>query len=495
MRGGWVAVLGFLASCSVGPKYEPPEMALAGHYDAGEALPTTTESVSHWWHQFEDPLLNQLIEEAAVANYDVRTALERIEQTRAQYRIERSHLWPEIDLNAIATRTGISQNLLPPPPDAAAATAESSVIPRFLNVFQVGFDAIWELDFFGKFRHAKKAAHYLWEATREDYQNALTAVTNEVAVAYVGIRALQHKIALARQKVLADERKLAILRQLAEVGLENTLQVAEWVATLELDRADLPPLETSLKQTMYALAYLVGQPPEGIAARFAERTPIPAGSGRVPAGLPADLLRRRPDIRSAERQLAAASEQIGVAIADYFPHVVLTGLGLSAGNQVGSSVGLESSKLSELLHSASRMFSVGVGINWDLIDFGRVRGKVDVQKSLHRQALLAYEQTVIGALKDVESALVAYFEEERRREDLFRQVTAYRSIYEITQNLFAVGLAEESQVIDAERAFLNAERGLIESDQSMTSDLVAVYKAMGGEWWEPLETAMENIPK
>ena len=226
----------------------------------------------------------------------------------------------------------------------------------------------------------------------------------------------------------------------------------------------------------------MGRQPEGLADLFDEIQPIPEGNGKVPVGLPSDLLRRRPDVRSAERQLAAATEQVGAAIADYFPHFFLTGISFSAANQAGSSAGFESSKLSKLFKSASQMFSFGMGMNWDLIDFGRVRGKVDVQNSLQRQALLTYEQTVIASLKDVESALAAYYDEQRRRESLLQKVEAEQRNYEITQDLFDVGLANELQVLEAQRVLIDTETSFVESEQSLVGDLIAIYKAIGGDW-------------
>lgn len=483
----YIVLIFFLFSgCMVGPKYQAPEVAMPDAFEESQAQNETDEDLFQWWKQFNDPVLDELITEALHSNYDLRIAIEKIEQTRAQYRIERSHLWPEIDLNATATRTRISQNLFPGPAAAAAAAPAASTggsfLPGFLNIFQIGFDAIWELDFFGKFRHAKKAAHYVWESTKEDADSVMISLISEVAVNYITLRAIQQKIQLQQAKVSADEQELAIAADLYEIGIDNELQLTSLISMLETDRAALPVLETSFKQTVYALAYLLGAQPEGLIERFEDVYPIPSSSGKVPVGLPSDLLRRRPDVRSAERQLAAATEQIGAAIADYFPHIALTGISLGGGNKIGSSAGFESNKLNELFKSASRMFSIGVGLNWDILDFGRVRGQVDVNKSLERQALLTYEQTVIGSLKDVESALVAYFEEEKRLDSLQQKVDAERRSLEIMLDLYEVGLANEIQVLERKRSLIDSESQLVESEQSLAGDLIAVYKAIGGNW-------------
>lgn len=488
MRLG-IAGLLILAGCMVGPQYQKPEIAMPAQFEEvlGEA---TEEDLSEWWKQFNDPILDELIQVSLNQNYDLQIALEKIEQTRAQYRIERSHLWPEIDLNATAARSGISQNFIPPPSTLPAGG--SGFFPNFLNVFQVGFDAIWELDLFGKFRREKNTAHALWEASKEDYQSVLISVISEVAVHYIGIRALQTKIELIKEKIAADEKELVITQSLWEVGLDNELQITQLVSRIETDRAELPILETSFKQTVYALAYLLGQPPEGLVERFSERRPIPMAEGKLPVGIPSDLLRRRPDVRSAERQLAAATEQTGSAIADYFPRFALTGISFGNQNKIGSLAGFESYKPSKLFESASRMFSLGVGMNWDLIDFGRVRASVDVKKSLQRQALMTYEQTVIASLKDVESALVAYFDEQDRKESLLKKVEADRSTWKITQDLFKVGLASEITVIEAERGFLDSKKALVESEQALAGDLIGIYKAVGGNWFT--ETSGKTTP-
>ncbi len=441
------------------------------------------QDLSQWWRQFNDPLLNEMIEEALAANYDLQIALEKIAQSRAQYRIERSHLWPEIDLNATATRTRISRNLFPTPNAETSQAANSGgFFPGFLNIFQAGFDAIWEFDLFGKFRHTKKAAHYLFEASRDDYESVLISMLSEVAVHYMGVRALQNKIDLTREKIKMDEEELAIVTSLVDVGIDNQLQLATLVSQIETDRAELPVLMTSFKQTVYTLAYLLGRQPEGMMELFEEVRPVPTAYEKLPVGIPSDLLRRRPDVRSAERQLAAATEQTGAAIADYFPHFALTGLSFSNSDKVGSSLGLESNKLNQLFQSASRMFSFGIGMNWDLIDFGRVRGNVQVKSSLQKQALLTYEQTVISSLKDVESALVAYFEEQDRRGSLLAKVEADRQTYQITQGLLEVGLANATQLIETRRSLIESEKSFIESEQSLAGDLIAIYKAIGGNW-------------
>lgn len=465
-----------LSGCMVGPRYHKHQVCMPAQFEEAKGEVVQDEDLCEWWTQFDDPVLDELIAEAVTANYDYLIALERINQARSQYRVETSYLWPEIDLNASATRSRISQNLFKGP-------GGNSFLPTFLNIFQVGFDAIWELDVWGKFRHGRNAALYTYEALSDDAQSVMISLISEVAVNYVAIRTLQDRIDLTQRKIAADERELDIVIDLHGIGLNNESKILTMISDIETDRATLPVLESSLKQTIYAVAYLLGRPPECFACRFDEFYPIPSGKNRVPVGLPCELLRRRPDVRSAERQLAAATEEIGTAVADLFPHIALTGISLGAGNKIGSSYGYDSNRIDNLITAPSRMFSFGVGMNWDLIDFGRVRANIDVKNSLQRQALLNYEKTIIASLQDVESALVAYYEEEKRRESLLIKVNADSRNLEIVENLFKIGLATEMQVLEAEKRMLDSENLFVESEQALVSDLIAIYKALGGSWY------------
>src|SRR5579872_3065625 len=279
----------FFSGCMVGPKYKTPEVCLPETFSeqkSAEACTPSEDCLCTWWKQLNDPKLDAFLEEAFQANFDFLIAIEKIEQARAQYRIENSYLWPEIDLAATATRSLYSRNFFTGALSGANASSTSgsastsSSFP-FQNFFQIGLDAIWELDFWGKFRRAKNAALYQWEATQEDAQNVLISVLSEVAVNYVNIRALQQQIFLAQQKIAIDERQLSLALVLFEAGLDNQIDVEALLAILDSDKAALPVLETSLKQSIYALALLLGRQPEGLAVEFQEVQPIPSGFGKV----------------------------------------------------------------------------------------------------------------------------------------------------------------------------------------------------------------------
>ncbi len=483
MRGYFLILL-FLTGCTVGPNYHKPDVQMPMSFEEKkEDEPLSDQDLVGWWKHFDDPVLNRLVQEAVQGNYDWRIALEQIVEARAKYRVERSYLWPEIDLNAAATRAHFSDNLFTSSSllnSTATGSSPASVVAgdnfpiagATQNFFQIGFDAIWELDFFGKFRRNREAARDLWQASKESAQGVLITVIAEVVRGYIGIRSLQQQIKLWKDRIWADERQLELSEVLLDAGLDNQIQVENLIASLEADLAALPPMEAALKQEIYALAVLLGKHPEGFAATFETVAKIPSAMEKVPAGLPSDLLRRRPDIRTVERQLAAATEQIGVAVADLFPHIYLT----------GNTVGFESNRLNKWFILPSRYWNVGPSLNWDLLDFGRTRAQVAVQNSLQRQALLAYEQTVISALQDVEGALVAYFEERKRACDFEYQREANARALILTEDLFDSGLVDEWQFLQAWKTLINSDMSLIQSQQALASDLVALYKALGGDW-------------
>jgi NodT family efflux transporter outer membrane factor (OMF) lipoprotein len=474
----WLPFLFLLSGCMVGPRYEMPNIQMPEQFAEG-AAPITDEELCQWWKQFGDPKLDELIEEVVKGNYDFRIALEQVVESRAQFQIQSSALWPTIDLNAVAIRQRFSQNLFTSSGNAvafasgAAASGVGAITgPPVQNFFQIGFDAVWELDFWGKFRKGKQSAFDLWEASQFLADNMMITVIAEAARDYIALRALQQQIEILKQKIKVDSRKLELLKVLFEAGLNNEIQIQAQFAALETHQAQLPILETSMKQTIYALAILAGKQPERYAHAFEEVQDLPVFTGKVPAGLPSELLRRRPDIRASERQLASATEQIGIAIARLFPSISLTGNGY----------GYETNTFSKILNPKSSIWNIGPNISWDLIDFGKVRGQIDSANSIQRQALLSYENTVISALQDVEGALVAYFDEGRRNEDLKAGLKADLRSLMLTQDLFQAGLESEIAELDALKTLLDAKTTLIQSDQAIASNLISLYKAIGGNW-------------
>lgn len=472
-----------LSGCMVGPKYHKPEMALPEQFiesPAEDAIALNDQDLIDWWKQLNDPFLDQLIEETCYSNFDLRITLEQVLQARAEYQAEAAKLFPDFKLDAAAVRTRQSLNIFNSP--AATAAAAGGDFSPVQNFFQVGFDAIWELDFFGKLRHSKRAAHYTWESTEATARDIFITVVSEVANNYIAICKNQQLVLLAEENIVIDEEQLSLALSRFKAGLADESTMLEARASLDSDEAALYELESTLKQAIYRLAVLLGKEPESVVGKFEKERPIPVAMGKVPAGLPSELLRRRPDIRSAERQIAAATEQIGVAVADLFPRVYLTATNLFAANPSGSNYGYGSSKLHKLFKPKSLTWSVGPGFSLPFLDFGRRRSVVRAQKAIQRQTIIAYEKTVITALEEVESALVGYAKQEERLVSLIDQTEADKRAYELALARYEAGLTDYQQFLLSWKTLIASEKALAENEQALTSQFIAIYKALGGDW-------------
>lgn len=458
----WICLLLFLTGCAVGPNYQTPQIAMPTSYETHATLSEEEEvELRSWWTQFEDPMLNVLIHEAISQNLDLKIALEKINQVRAQYQIKAADLAPKIDMTAEQQRTRISQTQF-----------DSTFLgPPLQNFYKVGFDASWEIDIFGKRRREKESAFYEYEAERENARDIYITLLGEVAQSYIEIRSLQHQIDITKRQIFIQRELFELTSNLFEAGLSSEINVQDIQATLEATRASLPPLEVTLKQTIHGLATLLGKAPENFENEFADTAPVPLSTQEIPIGLPSDLLRRRPDIRKAERLLAAATANVGSAIADLFPRFSLLG-----------NFGFQSNSSQRWLKAQSRTWSIGPTMDWPIFHFGRIRENIRAQNSLQEQALLSYEQTILTALEDVENSLVGYYKEEERRSRLEKEVEAKHRVYELKKELYLSGLVEFQTFLQADQDLLDSQNDLIASTENLSTNLVALYKALGGEW-------------
>lgn len=468
----------FLGGCMVGPKYQAPDVALPDQFIESTDASLTDSDLVHWWEQFDDPLLDELIAETCSSNFDVRLAFEQVMEARMQFSAEAAKLFPQLSLDAAAVRTRQSLNIFR---NSSTAEGEADLSP-IQNFFQIGFDAIWELDFFGKFRHAKKAAFYTWEAMEESARDILITMISEVVNNYVAIRTLQRLLELSMLRIELDQEELFLEQVRVEAGLSSDIPYLVARRQLDEDQATKAELEASLQQSIYRLAVLTGKTPESMVSSFDFPSSIPIAHHKIPPGLPSDLLRRRPDIRSAERQIAAATEQIGIAVADLFPRIYLTATNLFAANPSGSNYGYGSSELSTLFKQHSLTWSLGPGFSWPFLDFGRRRAIVRAQKSIQQQTLIAYEKTVFSALEEVESALTSYFKQEERFEWASDQAQTTTETFELTSDRYESGIEDYRSVLTAKKAWLSAEENLAENSQALTHQFIAIYKALGGDW-------------
>jgi NodT family efflux transporter outer membrane factor (OMF) lipoprotein len=469
---GVALALGLFQGCAVGPNYQQPKTTAPAQWSAPMAGGETNlvPSLAGWWKGFNDPQLDSLIERAVKANHDLQIAGARVREARAQYRIASSQLWPAVDAGGSYARQNQSKNQpiigsLPVPPGT----------PFENNVYQAGFDASWEIDVFGGTRREVQAGKAEVAAAEFGRRNVLVTLLGEVARNYVETRGLQRRLEIANKNLKTQEEALAITENRCKNGLTSDLDVQQAATLLANTRAAIPTLESGIQGYIHRLGVLLGQPPEALLAELSAPAPIPAAPPVVPAGLPSDLLRRRPDIQQAERQLAAATARIGVATADLFPKFYLTGL-----------AGFQSTSASDWFTGDSKFWSVGPTAQWRIFDAGRIRANIRVQNARQEQALAAYEKTVLMSFEDVENSLVAYAKEQIRRRSLEDAVKSSQDSLRLASQLYSNGLASFINVLDAERSLYLAEDALVQSDRAVTQNLISLYKALGGGW-EALE--------
>jgi NodT family efflux transporter outer membrane factor (OMF) lipoprotein len=460
-----------LAGCNVGPDYHSPAMAMPAAWAEarGSAQPAR---LAAWWKTFHDPAMDRLIAQTVEGNLDLRQAQERLTQARAQRKIVAAQQWPQVAVNASYTRQRFSANALGGGVSGAGGGgAAAGFTTAGENLYQAGFDATWELDVFGKIRRSVESADASVAAAQEDLRNTLVSLLAESALNYVQLRGFQRQLQVAQDNLKAQRETLDLTRVRFQAGAATDLDVSQAQAQVDTTLAQIPVLETSIRQTMHLLGVLSGRDPMAFAELADRAKPIPAGPPDVPAGLPADLLRRRPDIRRAERQLAAANAQIGVAVADLFPQFSLT-----------AGAGLQSVDISNFIDHGSVFWNVGPTMTWTIFDGGAIRANIELKTSQQRQAAIVYRQTVLTALQEVEDALVALAKERIHRKALDAAVIANQRSVDLSLQLYRNGRTDFLTVLDAERALYAAQTLLAQSDSTLSTDLVTLYKALGGGW-------------
>jgi NodT family efflux transporter outer membrane factor (OMF) lipoprotein len=458
--------------CAVGPNFQPPKTTPPAQWSAPQAGGETNlePSLDSWWKSFNDPQLDSLVERAVRTNQDLRIAEARVREARAFYRIASSQLWPTVDAGGSYARENQSKNQ-----PILGSLPMPSGIPYENNVYQAGFDASWEIDVFGGNRRAVEAGKAEAAAAEFGRRNVLVTLLGEVARNYVELRGCQRRLEIATNNLATQQEALALAQNRFNNGLTSDLDVQQAATILANTRAAIPMLETGIQDYIHRLGVLLGQPPEALLAELSAPAPIPSAPPIVPAGLPSDLLRRRPDIQQAERQLAASTARIGVATADLFPKFSLTGV-----------AGYESTSASDWFSGGSKFWSIGPTVQWRIFDAGRIRANIRVQDARQEQALAAYEKTVLLSFEDVENSLVAYAKEQIRRRSLEDAVASSQDSLHLANQLYGNGLASFINVLDAERSLYQAQDALVQSDKAVTQNLISLYKARGGGW-ETLE--------
>ncbi len=483
LRAAIMGLVLLAGGCTVGPNYQKPDLPVPADWKEAQqkGVDARSADLARWWSAFNDPSLNSLVDRAVRSNLDLRLAEARIREARATRAVTASAAWPTIDVSALYTRNRTSQNAIGAAGQSAViAPGQNGVVAPFggfnldQNFYQSGFDANWEIDVFGGVRRSVEAADATVEATVEDRRDVLVTLLGEVARNYIDLRGFQRRLAVARANLKTQQDTLELTQVRFQAGLASDLDVAQQEAQLNTTAAQIPTLESALKQAAYVLDVLLGLQPGTLWNELAKETAIPNLPPEVLVGLPSELLRRRPDIRRAERQLAAATAQVGAATADLFPKFSLTG-----------TVGLQSVSASDWFTRGSRFWSIGPTITWPVFDAGRIRATIEIRNAQQEQALTLYEKSVLSAFQDVETALVNYANEQARYRSLTDAVAANRRAVTMANELYVRGLNDFLNVLDTQRSLYLTESELAQSQATMATNLVALYKALGGGWEAP----------
>jgi NodT family efflux transporter outer membrane factor (OMF) lipoprotein len=424
--------------------------------------------LSRWWTTFQDPVLDSLVDRAVRSNLDLRVAEVRIQEARAARGVRAADEWPQVDVSSSYSRSRRSDAV---PPFNSSGLPDNLFGNRTQDLYQAGFDARWELDVFGGVRRDIEAATAEIAAVEENRRDVLITLLAEVARNYVELRGFQRQLAITNENLAVQRETLELTRVRFQAGLASDLDVARAEAQVATTQSQIPTLERSAKQAIHRLGVLLGQEPGALLSELSPEAPIPPTPPEVPVGLPSDLLRRRPDVRRAERELAAATARIGVAKADLFPRFSLTG-----------SFGRRSDQFSDLSQGASLFWGIGPSVRWPIFTAGRILANIRVQNARQEQALALYEKAVLTSLEDVENALVAYSREQARRASLAEAVAANRRAVELANTLYFSGLEDFLAVLDAQRSLYASQDQLVQSERALVVNLIALYKALGGGW-------------
>ncbi|MDP9172777.1 MAG: efflux transporter outer membrane subunit [Planctomycetota bacterium] len=469
-----------VVGCTVGPNYKRPWLPVPDQFsEIGAATQPTTRSATEpstrpisadvqlqaftqWWTTFDDPRLNSLIDRAIKGNFNLIAAEARLREARANRGVVASQYFPQVNAVGQYSHTRASQNVSGP---------SSFGVPLVNDVWQAGFDATWEIDVFGGTRRSVESADASIQAAVEDRRDVLISLFSEVALNYVELRGAQHSLAIARHNLASQQQTLSLTRSKAEGGLIPYLDVAQQEAQVATTAATIPTFETQIRQNIHRLGILIGRDPGTLSAELTPDAPIPVGPDAIPPGLPSELIRRRPDVRRAERQLAAATANIGVATADLFPKFSITG-----------AMGDEAQQLKQLFNYSSRFYQIVPGVSWDIFDAGRVKSNIEVQNARQAQALAAYFQVILQSMQDVDDSLIAYNREQQRLASLRQAVDSNQRAVDMSTELWQKGSKDFLSVLDAQRSLFTAQDAMARSEQLVSTNLISLYKALGGGW-------------
>lgn len=461
---------------------------------------TAASADAAWWDTFGDPVLSRLVRRVATQNLDVRTATIRLAESRAQRRIVAADEFPQVNGNASYTRERISPRGVSSifsgggagggtsggsqatqsnglggrqggfPPSAIGGGSAGSTIPPF-NLFQYGFDATWELDLWGRVRRAIEQANAQVAASAESRRQTLVSTMAEVARDYIQLRGVQRMLQVTRDNLASARESAALTAERVRGGVATDLDMANAEATVAGIAGQLPQAIQQEGQLINALSFLLGEPPGALTAELATPAPIPPTPARVPIGLPSQLTERRPDIRQAEAQLHAATAAIGMAQADFFPRITLSG-----------SLAIQALQFKNLGNWDARTYGFGPSITLPIFEGGRIRATVDLRKAQQQEAAISFRRAVLQAFQEVDDALIAYHSEQSRRGALQAAVNSNRRALALARQRYRQGVSDFLEVLTAQRTLFAAEQQLASSTAQASANLVQLYKALGGGW-------------
>lgn len=521
----WAVATLSITGCVVGPDYARPLSDAPPHWHSELEGPMQAEpvTVARWWQTLGDPVLTNLIERAETRNLDLKMAAARLREARAArgvvasdrlphvgfssaYRVSQSPEPPDVDTgsplsfgvtagpggiqrtaslrgrNGTVSRTRSTNRAIGA--DGTATTNRSTTrsatfapspddgFERQQDVFSAGFDATWELDVFGGIARAVEAADASIDAETERLRNVYVTLASEVALNYIDYRTAQARIDVAQRNIDAQAESARLTRIRFDAGLSSEFDTVRAEAQLATFESRVPTLQTERNMALHRLSVLLDTQPAELTEMLADPKPLPTAPEHVPVGLPSDLLQRRPDIRAAERDLAAATARIGIAVAEQFPRFTLTG------NWGVESIGLSSG----LLDSANQVWSIGPGISWPIFEGNRIRANIEVQNARQEQSMYNYEQIILLALEEVENGLVSFAREQDRRASLAEALTANQRAVRLANERYTRGLEDFLSVLTAQAQSFESEDLLLQSQAMSILDLIALYKALGGGW-------------
>lgn len=488
-----------LSACTVGPNFEAPEWLSPATWFAKKAEPIPVEpSVPvaqpidpDWWNIFHDPQLTALEKRVVAENLDVQIATARIAESRAELGVVGAAQFPNLNGNGSYTHQKASNiGEFASAPNALGANGASGngagglkghTLAPF-DVYQVGFDSSWELDLWGEVRRSVESAKASVEASAEARRDVLISSLAELARDYIQLRGTQLELRIANDNLKIAKQGLDLTQERAAGGVTTDLDVANAAAQLRTTAAQIPPLQQRESELINAISLLLGQPPNALQAELIEDKPVPPVPPRVPVGLPSELARRRPDIREAEAELHAATANIGVAVAAFYPSVTLSG-----------SIGLQSLQPWQMFNINARQYAAGPGITIPLFEGGQLKATLELRKAQQQEAAITYQKTVLTAWHEIDDALTAYQTEQARRDQLVQAVAQNQRALSLAQSRYQDGVADFLQVLTAEQNLLSTQQQLAQTTTNVSANLVALYKALGGGWETQLPRANDNL--